>query len=205
MPGCWRTIPASSASATASLYKGRILHLKGRFFDEKGAIAYYQKARPRTRDVLAQEAKQAEAYYTALKKQAEAKHALTAEVDRLIKQQTAGIISMEYKVKRLSKIDAAYWLGLIEYEQEQYDSAIEYFTVRTLQGEGYEKPWGAGAVYNIGRCLEMSGQWIEAARQYELSFYLKDEDGYQLRARWLREVHAGKPPKKKKPAAEKKH
>ena len=42
-------------SGAAPLYKGRILHLKGRFFEEKGAIDYYQRARPRTRDVLAQE------------------------------------------------------------------------------------------------------------------------------------------------------
>ena len=36
----------------APLYKGRILHLKGRYFDEREAIAYYQKARPRNQTVI---------------------------------------------------------------------------------------------------------------------------------------------------------
>ena len=40
------------SSPAAPLYKGRIMHLKGRFFDEKEAIAYYQKARPRNQAVV---------------------------------------------------------------------------------------------------------------------------------------------------------
>ena len=38
--------------AGGPLYKGRILHLKGRYFDEREAIAYYQKARPRNQTVI---------------------------------------------------------------------------------------------------------------------------------------------------------
>ena len=33
------------------------------------------------------------------------------------------------------KLDASYWLGLIEYEQGEYAAALDYFRVRTLQFE----------------------------------------------------------------------
>ena len=36
------------------------MHLKGRFFDEKEAIAYYQKARPRNQAVVEENAENRE-------------------------------------------------------------------------------------------------------------------------------------------------
>ena len=45
------------STPAAPLYKGRIMHLKGRFFDEKEAVAYYQRARPRT-DFVREQVKQ---------------------------------------------------------------------------------------------------------------------------------------------------
>jgi len=191
-----------------SLYKGRILHLKGRFFDEKGAIAYYQRARPRTRDVLAEETKRAQACYTSLVAQTKAAgREVTPQVDNSLKQFATALIGSELKAILQGKLDAAYWLGLIEYEQEQYDSSLDYFNVRTLQAGGQEKTWEAGAHYNIGRCREMLGQWPEAVQEYESSLILRNEDGNLLRARWLKEIHPAKvakpSPEKKAPEAKK--
>ena len=42
------------------------------------------------------------------------------------------------------RIDAAYWLGLIEYEQGEYDSAFDYFHTRTLQAAGSTVFWETG-------------------------------------------------------------
>jgi tetratricopeptide (TPR) repeat protein len=176
-----------------SLYKGRILHLKGRFYDEKGAIAYYQKARPRVRTVLADENKRGEAAYKSLKEHLQkAGKEITPSVDEQCKRWVANEIRMELEAIRLGKIDAAYWLGLIQYEQGEYDSAFDYFVARTLQA-GSSVFWEAGARYNMARCQEMDGRWREAVQKYESNMGLPNHDGSLLRARWLAGVHGVKP------------
>ena len=65
------------SSPGAPLYKGRIMHLKGRFFDEKEAIAYYQKARPRNQAVAEEMPKIAKACYEAFRQQSEGRMAAT--------------------------------------------------------------------------------------------------------------------------------
>ncbi len=204
-----------------SLYKGRILHLKGRFFDEKGAIAYYQRARPRTRTIDLESARREEPTFKAFKAQAVAAGRHVS--DEQLKRAARLAVEMDARAVKLGKIDAAYWLGLIQYElgQEkydqaaqkdagadsdlartlyqdasaQYDSAIDYFIGRTLQAGGDTVFWAAGAHYNIARCQEMSGQWDKAVVEYESNLLLRNDDGCLLRARWLREVHGTKPPK----------
>jgi hypothetical protein len=210
-----------------SLYKGRILHLKGRFYEENGAIAYYQKARPRVRMVLAEESKRAEAAYKSLKEQlVKSGKVITPSVDEQCKRLVADEIRMELEAIRMGKIDAAYWLGLIQYElgqekyaealqkderaehdmaqvlfkdaQAQYDSALDYFITRTLQA-GSMVFWEAGAHYNMARCQEMDGRWRDATQEYASNLVLRNDDGCLLRAQWLDEIHGVKP---KKPAVE---
>jgi len=211
-----------------SLYKGRILHLKGRFFDEKGAIAYYQRARPRTRTIDLESANREEPTFKAFKAQAVAAGRHVS--DEQLKRAARLAVEMDARAVKLGKIDAAYWLGLIQYElgQEkydqaaqkdagadsdlartlyqdasaQYDSAIDYFIGRTLQAGGDTVFWAAGAHYNIARCQEMSGQWDKAVVEYESNLLLRNDDGCLLRARWLREVHGTKPPKEEKEPVE---
>jgi hypothetical protein len=177
-----------------SLYKGRILHLKGRFFDENGAIAAYQRGRARTRDVLAQEGQRVKEIYSQLAAQEKAqKGELTPQMAQELTQQA----TMQFMWRRdgvlQGKVNAAYWLGLIEYEQGQYDSAFDYFITRTLQAAGSTVFWESGARYNMARCNEMNGQWQDAVQEYVSSVSLQRDEGSQLRARWLREVHSKKP------------
>ena len=102
------------------------------------------------------------------------------------------------------KIDAAYWLGLIEYELGQYDSAFNYFVARTLQAAGAAVFWESGAHYNMARCYEMIGHWQEAVQEYESNARMQNDAGSLVRARWLKEVHGAKPAsEEKKPAPRK--
>jgi len=109
-------------------------------------------------------------------------------------------IGNEFKAILKGKIDAAYWLGLIEYEQGEYASALDYFIERTLKSGSVA--WAAGANYNVGRSQEMLGNWQKAAEEYESSIFLRNEAGSLLRAKWLKELHGatggeGKKPEKK--------
>ena len=200
---------------SGSLYKGRILHLKGRFYDEKGAIAYYQRARPRTRDVLAEEKQRLPDYYKmCLNRLISQGIKPTPEMDARCKRDAIRIFNLNVNAVLQGKVDAAYWLGLIEYEQGQYESALDYFLVRTLQA-GPDVSWTAAARYNIGRSYEASGRWAEAVEDYQRTIYVRDElgktvradsleAGNQLRAKWLKEIHPTKPAEpEKKPEAKK--
>jgi hypothetical protein len=177
-----------------SLYKGRILHLKGRFYDENGAIAAYQRARPRTRDVLAQEMKRVTEYYNMLVAQLK-DHGqdVTPQINQVLNQKAKLFFDWHREGVLQGKVNAAYWLGLIEYEQGQYDSAFDYFITRTLQAAGSTVFWESGAHYNMARCREMTGQWQDAVLEYESNASLQRDEGSRLRARWLREVHSKAP------------
>jgi tetratricopeptide (TPR) repeat protein len=188
-----------------SLYKGRVLHLKGKLEEERGAIAYYQKARPRNRDVLAEESKHVQACYRELVTRWKDQHGgnLTPEIDQYCKREASLLIKFELDSIIGGKIDASYWLGLIQYDQGQYLSALDYFRVRVLQF-GPEVPWAAGAHYNIARCYEASGRRSDAIIGYESSIFLRNDAGNILRARWLKMLDGDKSPVEKKAAPDKK-
>jgi hypothetical protein len=173
-----------------SLYKGRILHLKGRFFDEKGAIAYYQRARPRTRNIDLEREEPEKMIYEARKAQAIA--ARLPVTDEQLRAEAKELVEANVQAVKLGKIDAAYWLGLIEYEQGEYKSAVDYFYNRTLLSAGSTVFWLTGARYNMARCREMEDQWLNAVTEYEANARLGDAAS-GLRASWLREVHEAEP------------
>lgn len=83
------------------------------------------------------------------------------------------------------KQDATYWLGLISFDEKQYEAAEEYLKHLTLdiwpQG-----PWADGAHYNLARTYESAGRIDEAIALYE-SDDSAQRHGNHLRARWLRE------------------
>ena len=177
-----------------NLYKGRVLHLKGRFFDEKGAIAYYQKARPRTRDAMAQEAKRVEQYYMeSIAQEKESGHAMTRQRAEEMNKAARSFWELCISSVLLGRIDAAYWLGLIEYELGQYDSASSYFGT-DLAGRRFDgllgirhrtTTWPAATKSRaIGR---------NAVQEYEAIGGLYKEPGSLLRAKWLRELHIPTP------------
>jgi tetratricopeptide (TPR) repeat protein len=187
----WVYVPFMS-SPGAPLYKGRILHLKGRYFDEKEAIAYYQRARPRNDAVLAETQQIAKASFELLSmQQKENGRALTPAEEGFLKQVSNELAKQQVDSTIEGKLAASYWLGLIQYEQGEYAAALDYFRVRTLQF-GPRVFWAAGAHYNIARTLEAAGQRQKAIDEYASSIFLRNDPGCLLRAKWLEELSGEK-------------
>jgi tetratricopeptide (TPR) repeat protein len=200
------------------LFKGRILHLKGRFQGQPGAIACYQAARPATRDLLEAEPKRAAGYY---------EHDLPA-VRQLPPAERPTESSLMARAKEVAhwettsclrgKRDASYWLGLIAAEEGNFPAAIDYFAKRTPEATA-SGPWLPGIHYNLARAYEALGQpqraveeylfglpldvlvaWQLGQRQQAVEKYLSGirapmHPGNLLRAGWLKELTASGPPK----------
>jgi tetratricopeptide (TPR) repeat protein len=67
---------------------------------------------------------------------------------------------------QMRRDDAAFWLGLISFEQGDYRTAAQYFGSMTL--EAYpDGPWTNAARYNLARVREATGELPEAIRLYE--------------------------------------
>ncbi len=83
-----------------------------------------------------------------------------------------------------AKQDASYWLGLIAFEQQNYDVAADYFARRTLElAPG--GPWTEGARYNLARTYESSDQ-LDKAIDLLQSDSSPQKHGNRLRARRLK-------------------
>ena len=83
-----------------------------------------------------------------------------------------------------AKQDASYWLGLIAFEQQNYDVAADYFARRTLElSPG--GPWTEGARYNLARTYESSDQ-LDKAIDLLQSDSSPQKHGNRLRARRLK-------------------
>jgi len=188
----FRLMPFQAGQAQG-LWKGRLLQLKGRFLGEEGATACYQAVRPsnldlsRTHQLLNQEL-QRMGHQTSPESTAQ-------EVKKAAREQA----NMEMMVRIHAKHNASYWLGLMAYERGVWASAIDYFGKRTL-GAVAKSPWQRGALYNLGRTYEASGQYAEAVSQYLLLSQMNDW-GAALRARWLAaEAHVSTKPAEAKPS-----
>jgi hypothetical protein len=92
---------------------------------------------------------------------------------------------MEKFVYLRGKQDASYWLGLIAYQRQNYPSAIDYFTKRTLLFTP-DGPWSDGARYNLARTFEAVGDVERAVLQYESNESSPGYLGDLLRAKWLK-------------------
>jgi len=164
--------------AQPMLPMGRKYHFKGNFTGEHGepgeasANGYYQAC------LLADDAMKAQA-----QKQAEEGMNEVAPHERqaIFKK----IFESFGDALRRAMHGATYWLGVIAYERGKYETAIDYFKVRTLE-KAPESFFVPGARFNLARCYEATGQIEEAIKVY------KSDDsemryGNLLRARWLRE------------------
>jgi hypothetical protein len=85
-----------------------------------------------------------------------------------------------------AKLDASYWLGLVAAAQDNQPSAEDYFKNRTLKALPGNF-WTRGAIYNLGRVYEASGEPQKAIELYrtEMQPQAPDRQGNLLRARWL--------------------
>ena len=87
--------------------------------------------------------------------------------------------------------NAAYWLGIILFEQQSFDRAKQYFEM-TLRAAG-ANPWTNGARYNLARCYEALGQFPKAIELYEAD-RSPQRNGNYLRAARLKEKQSADHP-----------
>jgi len=94
---------------------------------------------------------------------------------------------------RMGKNAATYWVSLIQYDDERYETAQTWFSKRVLDENLISRreltgddlsPWAAAARYNLGRSLERSGKFDEAIELYKTDGD-PQEYGNRLRARLL--------------------
>ena len=165
-----------------ALWRGRVLHLLGRFTGDEGANFFYQLSRPPDIDLEQQSLKafeMAKAWVQAGPEGRERAEQLASATDRNI------------ELIRRAKQHASYWLGLAAFERaehehrrELYDTAIDYFFERTLAATP-DGPWTHGAYYNLARTYEALGQIEKACETYRQDESAPQHHGNMLRARWL--------------------
>ncbi|GIW91618.1 MAG: hypothetical protein KatS3mg109_2050 [Pirellulaceae bacterium] len=88
---------------------------------------------------------------------------------------------------RTARYHASYFLGLLHYDNGDYESAANWLRKRTLE-DSPESPWRNGARYNLARAEEARGNF-QAAREAYLLDESPQRHGNLLRARWIR-LHA---------------
>ncbi|HEV3416640.1 MAG TPA: tetratricopeptide repeat protein, partial [Pirellulales bacterium] len=161
------------------LWAGRLLHFRGDYDGESGAKHFYMMARPGN-DQLAEHVGELVSDYQIANDQA-------ASPD---------IIQKYGRVVFRRKQNATYWLGLISFDEGQYQTAEDYFRMAPLEVRpDVPSQWISAAKYNLARAYEAAGQPAEAIKLLE-----EDESpqryGNRLRARRLKEEakHANSAP-----------
>jgi tetratricopeptide (TPR) repeat protein len=162
----------------AALWRGRVLHLLGKYTGDEGANFFYQLARPAEIELEQRVFKAADAARELALRGPEQQ----ARVEQFLSATDQGIALI-----RRAKQDASYWLGLAAFERELYDTALDYFNERTLAATP-DGPWTHGAYYNLGRTYEALGQIVEACAAYRGDKTSPQRHGNLLRTRWLEEA-----------------
>jgi hypothetical protein len=169
------------------LYRGRILHLKGRFTEEDGALKCYQLARP-SREEMAIYFKVMVEEFVAREMKG-VKDLSEQEKNRRktrLQQQAELECFSQLALISLGKQDASYWLGLAAYQRGHYSASVDYLSTRTLEvRDGGE--WNHGALYNFARAVEADGELQRAALLYQSDPSAPDVVGRLLRAKWLQD------------------
>jgi TolA-binding protein len=93
-----------------------------------------------------------------------------------------------FEARQQERDDAAYWLGLIAFELQAYQTAAQYFGPMTLDAYP-DGPWTNGARYNLARSLEAQGKLAEAIKLYEAD-KTPQRYGNRLRAERLKDAIA---------------
>ena len=84
---------------------------------------------------------------------------------------------------RLGKRTSTYWISLVQYDDQRYDTASNWFTKRVLT-KTQQSRWEPSARYNLARTLERLGQHERAIELYKTEGDLQ-EHGNRIRARLL--------------------
>ncbi len=72
-------------------------------------------------------------------------------------------VAQEVRLRKQAKLCASYWLGILHYENDEFDVAASWLKKRTLDADPAGK-WVPGARYNLARCYEALGKHDEASR-----------------------------------------
>jgi hypothetical protein len=84
---------------------------------------------------------------------------------------------------RLSKRTATYWISLIQYDDQRYETAVNWFSKRVLTDEQVSF-WEPSARYNLARATERTGDYERAIELYKTDGD-PQEHGNRIRARLL--------------------
>jgi hypothetical protein len=95
------------------------------------------------------------------------------------------------RVDTMSKLSAAYWVGLMSFDDGKFAVAQSWLSRPELTAAG--SPWVFGATYNLARALEAQGKFDEAASLLEHDTS-PQQHGNKIRARIL--IAKPKPAKK---------
>ena len=88
---------------------------------------------------------------------------------------------------RLGKRTATYWISLIHYDDQRYDTAETWLAKRVLDKDQLAKRWESAARYNLARTLERLGEFDRAIELYKTDNEA-NEHGNRLRARLVGRV-----------------
>jgi tetratricopeptide (TPR) repeat protein len=91
-------------------------------------------------------------------------------------------IQVAQQQMRLGKQTATYWISLIHYDDQRFDTAETWLTHRVLAEEHSSQRWDSAARYNLARTLEQLGRPQEAIEIYKTEGQA-NEHGNRLRAR----------------------
>jgi hypothetical protein len=154
----------------------RALQFKGAYDGDNGAKKHLLLARPSKQQLEEIEA-HPELVLGGKEKMARYK---PETVDKLIEQQI--------DVLQTAKQCASFWLGLIAFDQQKYDVAIDFFVERTLK-DNPTGLWNPAARYNLARTYEASGATDKAIELYNAD---KSPQSYgnRLRAKRLQAAAA---------------
>jgi tetratricopeptide (TPR) repeat protein len=85
---------------------------------------------------------------------------------------------------RLGKRTATYWISLIHYDDQRYDTASSWLTKRVLNETHVSKRWESAARYNLARTLERLGKTDKAIEIYKTDGE-SNEHGNRMRAKLI--------------------
>ncbi|MFO0913538.1 MAG: hypothetical protein U0795_11320 [Pirellulales bacterium] len=137
------------------LSQGRILHFRGQLDktkDRPGAKIFYMEARVFDENQVREELKRSLQRAKVRDNPGAATIELTTEE---LARVEAGV-SMASGLAEQSRVGAAYWLGLLCFDNAQYRIARDYFSLRVLEKHP-QTFWRHGAHYNLARTDEMLG------------------------------------------------
>ena len=169
-------VELAPVSGRRPLARGRLQHIRGQIANQPnqpGAKAYYLQSRPSKQQIESMSSAEQEITNFLQSRGLPDDAAARARTRELLQVQMR-------KAKQL----ASYWLGLLAFEQNQFDVAVDFFENRTLKPFP-DGVFSDGAAYNLGRSFERWGRSSEDASKFAPAieaYRSKDAPANRIRA-----------------------